>query len=233
MKIYWHKKLRELANAEDAKFLQRFFKTGKGEYGEGDVFIGVRVPQIRQLAKRYLDVSLEDLQALLGSRIHEERLLALILLIQRFRKSDAAGQKACYEFYVENIQHVNNWDLVDVSAEKIMGAYLFSRSRKPLETLLTSGNLWKRRMAIMATFYFIKQGDFDTTLAYAKHLLGDQEDLIHKAVGWMLREVGKRDREEEEQFLRQHYRNMPRTMLRYAIEKFPESRRRQYLNGEI
>jgi 3-methyladenine DNA glycosylase AlkD len=233
MKDVLQKKLRELADAEDAHFLQRFFKTGKGEYGEGDVFIGVRVPQIRKLAKRYPDVSLGDLQGLLGSRIHEERLLALIMLIHRFQKVDSAGQKACYEFYLKNIQNINNWDLVDISAEKIMGAYLFSRSRKPLETLLKSDNLWKRRMAIMATFYFIKQGDFEATLEYAKYLLNDREDLIHKAVGWMLREVGKRDREEEEQFLRQHYRNMPRTMLRYAIEKFPESRRRQYLNGKI
>lgn len=226
-------KLYALADHERAAALQRFFKTGPGEYAEGDRFIGVRVPQIRQLVKAHAATPLPDLQRMLYSPVHEERLLALLLMVHQFQCGDAALRKTLYELYLVSTDVINNWDLVDASAEHIVGGWLFGRSRKPLYKLARSRSLWERRIAIMATFHFIKCGEFTETLRLAELLLGDGHDLIHKAVGWMLREVGKRDLAAEEAFLQQHYREMPRTMLRYAIEKFPERRRLAYLKGYI
>lgn len=223
--------LREHADESHAKVLQRFFKTGPGEYGEGDRFIGVRVPATRSVAKKYQHLSLPDALILLQSAIHEERLLALIILVQKYRKGSTGEQAEIYEQYLNNTKYVNNWDLVDSSAGHIVGAHLKNRSRSPLHALAKSNCLWERRIAIMSTFHFIKNDDFDETLKLAEMLVADDEDLIHKAVGWMLREVGKRDKKSEKSFLRKYHRQMPRTMLRYAIEKFPENIRQQYLKG--
>ncbi|HPR65349.1 MAG TPA: DNA alkylation repair protein [Thermoanaerobaculia bacterium] len=227
------KELRECATETDAQILQRFFKTGPGEYGEGDRFIGVRVPAIRRVAKTFRDLTLDETIRLLHSDIHEERLLALIILTEKYRKGTDDEQKMVYELYLSNTRYINNWDLVDLSAEHIAGAYLRDRSREPLYSLAQSTMLWERRISVLSTFHLIKRGEFGETLRIAEMLLRDKEDLIHKAVGWMLREVGKRDRGVEEAFLKKHYRVMPRTMLRYAIEKFPEDLRQQYLKGTI
>jgi 3-methyladenine DNA glycosylase AlkD len=226
-------KLHALGDAEKAVVLQRFFKTGPGEYAEGDRFIGVRVPQIRKLVKAHADAPLADIDELLHSAIHEERLLALLLMVQRYQRGTQEERKRLYQHYLNSTEVINNWDLVDVTAEHIVGAWLFARSRKPLYKLARSNSLWERRIAVMATFHFIKQHDFAETLQLAEQLLGDEHDLIHKAVGWMLREIGKRDLAAEEAFLQQHYHDMPRTMLRYAIEKFPEERRQAYLKGKV
>lgn len=225
--------MRECATETDAQILQRFFKTGPGEYGEGDRFIGVRVPAIRRVAKTFRDLTLDETIRLLHSDIHEERLLALIILTEKYRKGTDDEQKMVYELYLSNTRYINNWDLVDLSAEHIAGAYLRDRSREPLYSLAQSTMLWERRISVLSTFHLIKRGEFGETLRIAEMLLRDKEDLIHKAVGWMLREVGKRDRGVEEAFLKKHYRVMPRTMLRYAIEKFPEDLRQQYLKGTI
>jgi len=225
--------LREYASEEKAAVLQRFFKTGPGEYGEGDRFIGVQVPAIRKVAKRHAAIPLRQVRSLLRSRVHEERLLALLILVQKFGRAHAVGQREIYEFYLSHTAHINNWDLVDLSADKIAGAWLLTRKRGILRRLARSRDLWERRIAIVATFHFIRHGQFEDTLAVAELLLGDGHDLIHKAVGWMLREVGKRDRAVEERFLERHYRAMPRTMLRYAIERFPEPLRQAYLRGEV
>ena len=226
------KKLKSLGNEEKAKIHQRFFKTGPGEYGEGDVFIGVTVPELRKLAKEYKTIGRNEIRKLLQSPIHEERLLSLFLLIHRYSKGDESEKKRIYELYLENTKFINNWDLVDSSAGHIVGAFLFNKSKKPLYDLVKSNNLWERRISIISTFYFIKHNQLNETLKIAKILLSDKEDLIHKAVGWMLREVGKRDISIEEPFLKKHYKNMPRTMLRYAIEKFPELKRQRYLKGK-
>ncbi len=225
--------LREYADKSDAEFLQRYFKTGPGEYGKGDRFIGVRVPATRRVARRYRDLPLAETLVLLRSAIHEERLLALIILTEKFRRGTPGEQLEIYREYLNHTRFINNWDLVDTSADRIVGAYLRDRSRRPLYRLARSDLLWERRIAVMATFHFIRNDEFAETLKIAGMLLDDPEDLIHKAAGWMLREVGKRDRDVEESFLREHYRRMPRTMLRYAIEKFPGDLRRQYLRGTI
>ena len=227
------KRLKTLGSREIAATSQRFFKTGPGEYGEGDIFIGIRVPVLRKLIKEYYDLPFKEIEILLQSPIHEERLFALLLLVRIFFKGDEPTQKKIYELYLKNTRSVNNWDLVDASAEHIIGAYLMDRSKAPLYRLAVSQDLWERRMAIMATFHFVKQNKFSETLKISKLLLFDPQDLIHKAVGWMLREIGKRHLEAEEDFLREHYNKMPRTMLRYAIEKFPEPKRQRYLKGEI
>ncbi|MCP4717590.1 MAG: DNA alkylation repair protein [Deltaproteobacteria bacterium] len=227
------KNLEHLADKQHASVLQRFFKTGPGEYGEGDVFLGIRVPELRKLAKRYKDISVVEAEQLLQASIHEKRLLALLMLVQKFAKADTSEQKRIYGLYLQNIRFVNNWDLVDTSALNIVGAFLMDKSRKPLYRLAKSNQLWERRIAIMATFYFIKRDDFSETLILAETLLADNEDLIHKAVGWMLREVGKRHLPTEEAFLNERYKMMPRTMLRYAIEKFQETKRQRYLKGQI
>jgi 3-methyladenine DNA glycosylase AlkD len=226
-------KLHQLGNDKKAGVLQRFFKTGPGEYAEGDRFIGVTVPPIRKLAKDYRDLSLQEIHSLLCSAIHEERLLALLLMVAQFQRGNKLQRQTLYRLYLASTGQINNWDLVDVSAEHIVGGWLFDRSRKPLYKLARSASLWERRIAIMATFHFIKRGEFSETLRLAERLINDEHDLIHKAVGWMLREVGKREQGVEEAFLQQHYRIMPRTMLRYAIEKFPEQRRQAYLKGMV
>ena len=225
--------LEKLADKEKAQVLQRFFKTGPGEYGEGDVFLGIKVPELRRLAKEYEGIALGEAKQLLRSPIHEQRLLALLILIRNFSKGDEKTKKRIYDLYLKNTQYINNWDLVDVSAEHILGAYLMERSKTPLYGLAKSDSLWERRISILSTFRYIKRGQFSQTLKISKMLLSDEQDLIHKAVGWMLREVGKRHLPTEEKFLRAHYKRMPRTMLRYAIERFPERKRQRYLKGRI
>ncbi len=227
------KDLKKLANPEKAKILQRFFKTGKGEYGEGDVFLGVTVPEQRKTAKKYSELPLKEIGKLLLSKIHEHRLTALLILVIKYNKADDDGKKKIADFYIKNSRHINNWDLVDLSADRILGDYLLDRDKSPLYKLTKSKNLWERRISVMTTFQFIKNNRFDDTLKISKLLLHDEHDLIHKAVGWMLREIGNRDLAVEEEFLKQHYRSMPRTMLRYAIEKFPEDLRLGYLKATV
>jgi 3-methyladenine DNA glycosylase AlkD len=226
-------RLRDLADPRAAAHAQRFFKTAPGEYGAGDEFLGIRVPVLRGLVRTHRDTPDGGVRTLLRSRFHEERLLALLMLVDRFRRGDAKRRAAIYRLYLANLDCVDNWDLVDSSASQIVGAYLGKRSRKPLYRLARSRDLWRRRVAIMATLHFIRMGEFEDTLALAAILIGDREDLIHKAVGWMLREVGNRDRASAERFLIAHHRTMPRTMLRYAIERFPAARRRAYLAGNV
>lgn len=225
------KQLHSLANPLDAKQQARFFKTGPGEYGEGDRFVGIRVPVLRQLAKQYSDLSLEDTLQLLQSPIHEQRLLALLMMIQLYQNGDESRRKKIYSTYLKKTRYINNWDLVDVSADKIVGNWLYHHPKdKPvLQQLAKSRDLWRRRISIMATFYFIRQHDYRPTLALARLLRDDKRDLIHKATGWMLREIGNRDIEIEKAFLDKHVTRMPRTMLRYAIEKFSPSLRQHYL----
>ena len=208
------KRLQKLANAEHAAVSQRFFKTGPGEYGEGDIFIGVRVPVLRKLAGECQNLPVSQCKILLRSPIHEERLLAILILIRIFQKGRDEVKKSTYELYLKSTEFINNWDLVDTSAEHIVGAYLTDRSKRPLYRLARSNNLWQRRIAIMATFRFVKGHKFSETLRIAEMLIEDRHDLIHKATGWMLREIGKRDLKTEETFLKAHYKKMPRTMLR-------------------
>ena len=227
------RKLQELGSREKAKVLQRFFKTGPGEYGEGDVFVGVKVPELRKLATEYQKITVKEVKQLLRSAIHEERLLALFILVRKYSKGNEAEKKRIYDLYLKNTQFINSWDLVDSSAHHITGAFLVDKSKEPLYSLAKSMNLWERRISIISTFYFIKHDKYAETLKISEILLTDEQDLIHKAVGWMLREVGKRHMPTEEKFLRKHYKRMPRTMLRYAIEKFPEDKRQRYLKGKI
>jgi 3-methyladenine DNA glycosylase AlkD len=222
-----------LGDSADAQFLQGFFKTGPGQYGEGDLFRGIRVPVLRRLVKQYRTMPLPENEQLLHSPYHEDRLLALLLLVNSYRTSDCARQTAIYELYLANTAFINNWDLVDSSAEHIVGAYLWDKSRAPLQQLATSASLWERRIAMLATFHYIKKHEFNEALRIVGLLVNDREDLMHKAVGWMLREIGKRNLPREEEFLAGHYRIMPRTMLRYAIEKFPEEQRQAYLRGTV
>jgi 3-methyladenine DNA glycosylase AlkD len=227
------KELRALASPVTAALLQGFFKTGPGQYGEGDVFLGIKVPPLRALAKQHSDANLDTITALLDSRYHEERFFALLLLMQLYQHGTGAEQTAAYKLYLRNTHRINNWDLVDVSAPRIVGRYLQERPRKILHKLARSSMLWERRISIISTAWFIRLDDFDDTLRIAKVLLQDEHDLMHKAVGWMLREVGKRDLAVEEGFLQEHYHVMPRTMLRYSIERFPEAKRKNYLNGKM
>jgi 3-methyladenine DNA glycosylase AlkD len=225
------KRVQKMGDKEDARFLQGFFKTGVGQYGEGDIFLGIRVPALRKLAKEYKNMTPEEILPLLRSPYHEERLLALILFVSAFVNGDETIQKKIYNTYLANTKHINNWDLVDISAPNIVGAYLLTRSRKPLYQMVKSNSLWERRIAVLATFYFIKNNQFDDSLKIAGILLQDKEDLIHKAAGWMLREIGKRDTDSAEAFLQKYCRTMPRTMLRYAIERFSPAKRKMYLYG--
>ncbi len=225
--------LRCLSNNEIAEHSQRFFKTGKGEYGEGDRFLGIRVPVLRKLARKHNRTSIKGVSKMLKSQFHEERLLSLIMLVDLFKRASEKDKKNIYSFYLDNTQFINNWDLVDCSAEHIVGAFLYGIDKKPIYTLANSSNLWERRIAIMSTFHFIKQNEFVDSLKISEVLLHDKEDLIHKAVGWMLREIGKRDIEVEEGFLKKYYKSMPRTMLRYAIEKFSQEKRKSYLKGKL
>jgi 3-methyladenine DNA glycosylase AlkD len=226
-------KLLALADPAQARHLQRYFKTGPGEYGEGDRFLGVRVPQIRKLAREGRDTPISEVRKLLNSPIHEERLLALLLLVQLYQHATGEERGSIYRLYLDSSRYINNWDLVDTTAKHIVGDWLFGRSRQPLYQLARSGSVWERRIAILATFHFIAHGEVQESLRLAGVLVGDEHELIHKALGWMLREVGKCNRSAEEEFLKAHYQGMPRTMLRYAIEHFPEKKRQAYLKGRV
>jgi len=226
-------RLREFADKEKAAVLRGFFKTGPGQYGEGDLFLGVVVPNVRKVAGECRGAPLEEITKLLPSSWHEERLLALLMLVDRFEAGDDGLKKKIYKLYLKNTRYINNWDLVDLTAPNIAGAYLADKDRKQLYSFARSKDLWKRRIAILATYAFIRRDDFVDTLGISVLLLADDHDLMHKAVGWMLREVGKRSLSAEEKFLKRHYKTMPRTMLRYAIERFPEAKRQKYLKGSM
>ncbi len=229
--------LQQAAKPEKAGHQQRFFKTGAGEYGEGDQFIGVPLPVQRQIAKKYRDLPADELARLLTSKIHEHRQTALLIMVESYKlkKSSEQRRNELVQLYLDHLDYVNNWDLVDCSAHYILGPWMLQEpeQKQLLYRLAESDNLWKQRVAIMTTFAFIRAGEYEDTLKIADILLDHEHDLIHKAVGWMLREVGNRNRQVEEEFLRSRYRDMPRTMLRYAIEKFPEELRQDYLKGRV
>jgi len=228
------KELNLLRNPPKAKILQGFFKTGKGEYGEGDLFLGISVPQSRKIAIKYKNLPFSEIQKLLKLRIHEARLIALLILVENFKKADEKTRKVIYEFYLLSTEYINNWDLVDLSAGNIVGNYLEEKDTSILVKLAKSESLWERRIAVISTFDFIMHKNAKETLKIAEILINDKEDLIQKAVGWMLREVGKRvSQEVEEEFLNKYYRTMPRTTLRYAIERFDPKLREKYLKGFI
>lgn len=223
--------LSKVADEERAKNSIWYFKTKKDQYGYGDVFIGVTVPEQRKIAKKFSNLSLSEIQKLLKSKIHEHRLTALFILTKQFEVGNEISRAKIVELYLKNTKHINNWDLVDQSAPRILGAYLCSKKREVLYKLVRSKNLWERRIAVLSTLYFIvKAHDFDDTLKISKILLSDKHDLIHKSVGWMLREVGKKDENVLTKFLDEHIKIIPRTTLRYAIEKFSETKRQKYLN---
>jgi 3-methyladenine DNA glycosylase AlkD len=223
------KDLERLGNPEKAKALSRFFKTGPGEYGEGSVFLGIMVPEQRKVAKRYSGMDLPEIRELLTSRIHEQRLVSVFILVSKYQKATPEGKKDIYDFYLKNTKNFNNWDLVDMSAPKILGNFLLDKDRGILYKLARSDNLWEKRISILSTSAFIDKNQFEDSLKISEILLGDSHDLIHKAVGWMLREIGKKDQETEEGFLRKFSKEMPRTMLRYAIERFDEKKRLAYM----
>lgn len=227
--------MKKQGDPKRAEAVARYFKTGKGEYGEGDVFLGLTVPQARKIAVEFKELSLGDIEEILHSKIHEERLIALLILVQRFKKGDKKTRKDIYNLYLKSTTYINNWDLIDLSAGHIVGGYLLeTQDFSILEKLAHSESIWERRIAIMATFIFIYKGEYKETFKIADILLLDKHDLIQKAVGWMIREVGKRcSQDVEEEFLKTRYQKMPRTMLRYAIERFPETLRKQYLQGKI
>lgn len=222
--------IRKKSDREKATNLQRFFKTKKGEYGEGDIFLGITVPEQRKIVKKYVDLKLEDLEKLICSKFHEERLISLLILIKKFKKADEKKKEEIFNFYIKNRKYINNWDLVDLTAPKIAGAYLEKKDKSLLYKFTRSEDIWERRIAILATFYYIGKGDYKDALKIAKILKKDRQDLVQRAVGWMLREVGKRCGQKiEEEFLKENYKTMPRVMLRYAIERFPEKNRKFYL----
>ncbi|MDA7916063.1 DNA alkylation repair protein [Verrucomicrobia bacterium] len=223
------KRIRLYVNEEKREFFPRFFRTGKGEYGEGDKFLGIMIPDLRRVAKEFENLSLEECGKLLDSRWHEERLISLIIMVNRFKKADVKDQEAVYDLYFKHLKRVNSWDLVDTSAHVIVGGWLFNRSRKKLYTMAKSKDLWQRRIAIITTFHFIRKNDFRDTLELSEILVKDEHDLMHKGVGWMLREMGKRDVKLLKRFLDRHAATMPRTMLRYAIEKFYDKERKHYM----
>ena len=221
--------LQTLADKETAEHSQRFFKTGKGEYGEGDIFLGIRVPALRKVANQYKHLPLNNILSLLKSKFHEQRLLAIIMLVNQYKKSSASDAEKIFTLYINNTKYINNWDLVDISAPHIVGAHLYKKNRELLYDFAKSADLWKKRIAIMATFYFIRNNEFSDSIKISEFLLNDTHDLIHKAVGWMLREIGNRNRQFEQIFLDKYAANMPRTMLRYALEKFPVLKRQHYM----
>ncbi|HJT16673.1 MAG TPA: DNA alkylation repair protein [Thermoanaerobaculia bacterium] len=223
------KRVREFADKDRAKFLLRFFKTAPGDYGHGDRFLGLRVPDVRKIAREFRSLSLDDIRALLASKWHEERLLALVILADQFAGASDSERKQIYRLYLASTDRINNWDLVDASAPQIVGTFLAERDRRPLYRLARSKKLWERRIAIIATQHFIRRGELDDTFAIAQMLLADEHNLIHKAAGWMLREAGKRDRISLERFLDEFASRMPRTMLRYAIERLPNDLRAKYM----
>lgn len=221
--------LRKYSSKEKTKILQSFFKTAPGEYGYGDIFIGCRVPDIRKIAKKYKTLDLNTVLKLLSSSIHEERLFALIVLVLKFDEADISGRRKIYELYIKNTKYINNWDLVDLTAPNIVGSFLLNTNKNILYDFVKSKSLWERRIAIVSTHHFIRNKSFTDTLKIAKLLLNDKEDLIHKACGWMLREVAKRDKPLVVGFLSKYQKNMPRVMLRYAIERFPQKDRKAYI----
>ena len=226
------KELAALGSPEKAKHLSRFFKTGKGEYGEGDRFLGVTVPEQRKVARKWAGLDREGAAALLDSPFHEHRLTALLILVEQYRKLDGAGMEEMFIFYRSKIPHINNWDLVDLSAPKIPGDFMLRNpeSRALLPVMAASDNLWERRIAVLSTYPLIKKAQFGEALTLYRSLLGDGHDLMHKAVGWMLREMGKVDRKAEEEFLEEHRLVMPRTMLRYAIEHFDKAQKAHFMS---
>jgi 3-methyladenine DNA glycosylase AlkD len=228
--------LRKTANKEKAKLLQGFFKTGPGEYGEGDIFLGVIVPETRKTAIKFKSLPLKDVEELLKSKFHEERLCALLLLVHNYnlakKSNDEKTKKDIYDFYLKSTKYINNWDLVDLSCHQIVGDYLKDKDKSTLYQLAISSNIWERRISIISAFASIRNNDFKNVISISEILMKDKHDLIHKAVGWMLREMGKRNKDELIKFLNKHYKNMPRTMLRYSIEKLPENQRKHYLNRE-
>jgi 3-methyladenine DNA glycosylase AlkD len=221
--------LRAVSSARRAAVNQWFFKTGPGDYGEGDRFLGIRVPDLRRIARAHGELPHNDVLRLLRSKWHEERLLALLILVRQYSRADEGGRRAIHRLYLRNTRWINNWDLVDASAAPLVGAHLEKGERALLRRLARSKSIWERRIAMVATSHYIKSGEFTDALAIAGLLVNDEHDLIQKAVGWMLREIGNRDRKAEERFLQKHARTMPRTMLRYAVEKFPDPLRRRYL----
>jgi 3-methyladenine DNA glycosylase AlkD len=231
------KQLETLKNEKQAAQLQRYFKTGKGEYAAGDVFLGIKVPIQRKICKNYYPLPLNDLQNLMDSKIHEHRMCALFILVRKYQraKKDEAEKEKIFHFYIYNAKlgNINNWDLVDLSAPNIVGDFLLNNDKSILYKMAVSYSLWERRIAVLASFAFIKKNKFEASFRLAEMLMNDKHDLIHKAVGWMLREIGKRNPKAEEMFLNMHYKKMPRTMLRYAIEKFSKEKRKMYLSGEI
>jgi 3-methyladenine DNA glycosylase AlkD len=228
------KELKKYINKSKADHYPKFFQAYEGGYGEGDKFIGVTVPNQRKIAKKYFEeIALKDVEKLLQNDIHEYRQTALFILTYAYEKADKIKKKKIIDIYLSNTDYINNWDLVDSSAYKILGDYLLNKDKKLLYELANSSNMWEQRLAIIATFKFIKKGNYEDTIKISKLLLDHKHDLIHKAVGWMLREVGKKDYDIEYGFLVKHYKNMPRTMLRYSIEKFDEEVRQKFLKGKI
>jgi len=231
------KRLEEEKNPKQAELLQRFFKTGQGEYGEGDIFLGIKVPVQRQIVKEFNGLSIEEIQQLINSKIHEKRLIGLLILVEQYKKAeklkDVNKKKEIFDFYLENAKQVNNWDLVDLTASNIVGKYLLDKDRKILYQLVVSSNLWEKRIAIISTFAFIREKQFEDALKIGEILLSDSHDLIHKAVGWMLREIWKKDNTIVEEFIKKNYKNMPRTSLRYTIERMEEEKRKKFLRGEF
>jgi len=224
------KETKKYYKKDRALLSQKYFKTGPGQYGEGDVFWGLTVPQTRLIAKKFSDLKLVEIKKLLISPVHEIRLIALLILVEQFSKGDLKAKENIFNFYLKNTKYINNWDLVDLSAYKIVGAWLLDKPTKTLETLANSKNIWERRIAVLASFARLKNNDFKLSLALAKKLLQDKHDLMQKAVGWMLREMGKKSKLELIKFLDKYATKMPRTMLRYAIERLPEKERLYYLN---
>jgi len=227
------KDLNALKNKEKAENMSRFFKTGKGEYGEGDIFLGLTSQEIKDVIKKYFkEIDFSDLQKLFDSKIHEYRVAGLRILVEKYKKADEKEKKNIFNFYLKNTKNINNWDLVDLSAPNIIGNYLLNKNRKILYKLVKSKKLWEKRISVLATYEFIRNNQFDDTLKISEILLNDEHDLIHKAVGWMLREIGKKNQAIEEKFLKKYYKTMPRTMLRYAIEKFNKNKREFYLKND-
>jgi len=226
------KELLKNRNKEQAKHLSGFFKTGKGQYGEGDVFLGIKVPVQREIVKKFKDAELKEIQELLNDEFHECRLTGLLILVNKYKNSE--NKREIFDFYLKNTKRINNWDLVDLSAPNIVGSFLLDKKkeRKILYSLVKSKNLWERRIAVLSAFSFLRNNDHEDILKIAEILLKDEHDLIHKAVGWMLREVGKRDKEVEVSFLKKYYQKMPRTMLRYAIEKFNDRERKFFMKKQ-
>ena len=221
--------LQSMANPEKAAFLQRFFKTGPGQYAEGDVFLGLIAPLTRSIAKANKQTPLAELQVLMESEYHEARLCALLIVVEQFKKASEAVRKQLYDFYLSNASRINNWDLVDVTCPHVVGAYLLDKDRSRLYELAESDNLWEQRIAMVSTVAFIRNREYTDTLALAEKFMMHKHDLMHKAIGWMLREVGKKDRETLSEFLEEYATRLPRTALRYAIEHYPEDQRQYFL----